>query len=192
MLHIADRDPVKYLKKLIGKRDIEAALNRLDRLTQDEARMAIMQVLKVAHHIKNGAEIVGDQVNGVDHKVKDVSDKVSKTLDEKHEQVLEEIGIANRDHAHHLLLQCLSVAIRPLSVEELAAILVLDFDEAPMLNKDQRWEGRQRAVSSACSSLVTLVDDGNFCVIRFPIFRSLTPSAFPLKASIRSWPSLHT
>lgn len=172
MLHVAYRDLVKYLKKLMGKRDLEDALSRLDKLSQDQAHMAIMQVLKIARHIKNGAETVGDQVN--DHKVKDVGDKVSETLNEKHDPVLKEIGIANRGHAHHRLLQCLSVAIRPLRVEELTAILVLDFDEAgraiPMLNKDEKWEGRQRAVLSARSSLVTLVDDGDFCVTHFPTF----------------------
>ncbi|KAH9018277.1 hypothetical protein EDB84DRAFT_1442507 [Lactarius hengduanensis] len=46
----------RYLKKLIGRRDIEDALGRLDRLTQQEVQMAIVQVLKVAHN-------VSDQVN---------------------------------------------------------------------------------------------------------------------------------
>jgi len=53
--------------------------------------------------------------------------------------VLKEIGMANRDHAHRLF-QCLTVAIRPLHVEELAEILALDFEEAegatPKLNQD--------------------------------------------------------
>ncbi|KAH8986853.1 hypothetical protein EDB92DRAFT_1218888 [Lactarius akahatsu] len=53
----------RYLKKLIGRKDIEDALGRLDRLTQQEVQMAIVQVLKVAHHVKDGVEAVGDQVN---------------------------------------------------------------------------------------------------------------------------------
>ncbi|KAI9435323.1 hypothetical protein H4582DRAFT_681514 [Lactarius indigo] len=53
----------RYLKKLIGRKDIEDALARLDKLTQQEAQMAIVQVLKVAHDVKDGVEIVGDQVN---------------------------------------------------------------------------------------------------------------------------------
>ena len=81
--------------------------------------------------------------------------------------------MTNRAHAHRLL-QCLTIAVRPLRVEELAEVLTLDFGAGdgatPMLNKDWRWEDRQRAVLSACSSLVTLVDDGDFCVIHFPIF----------------------
>ena len=81
--------------------------------------------------------------------------------------------MTNRAHAHRLL-QCLTVAIRPLCVEELAEVLALDFGAGdgatPMLNKDWRWEDRQRAVLSACSSLVTLVDDGDSRVIQFSHF----------------------
>ena len=39
----------KYLNRLLGKTDIETALKRLDTLTQEEARMAIAEVLKVTH-----------------------------------------------------------------------------------------------------------------------------------------------
>ena len=78
--------------------------------------------------------------------------------------------MANRDHAHRLL-QCLTVAIRPLRVDELAEILALDFEGAtPTLNKDWRWEDRQRAVLSTCSSLITIVDDGDSRVIQFSHF----------------------
>ncbi|KAH9059079.1 hypothetical protein EDB87DRAFT_827858 [Lactarius vividus] len=66
-----------FLKKLIGRRDIEDALGRLDRLTQHEAQMAIVEVLKVTHDVKDGVVFVGEQVQGVDDKVKDVGDKVN-------------------------------------------------------------------------------------------------------------------
>jgi hypothetical protein len=99
--------------------------------------------------------------------------ELPKSLDETYERVLKEIGMANRDHSHRLL-QCLSVSIRPLLVEELAEILAFDFDGAegktPKLNKDWRWEDRQRAVLSACSSLITLVDNGRSRVIQFSHF----------------------
>jgi hypothetical protein len=65
----ADRDSEKYLKKLIGKTDLEDALSRLDRLTQEEAWMATAQVLKVAHRVEDGVKTVGEQVKGVDDKV---------------------------------------------------------------------------------------------------------------------------
>ncbi|KAH9008801.1 hypothetical protein EDB84DRAFT_1584341 [Lactarius hengduanensis] len=72
----------RYLKKLIGRRDIEDALGRLDRLTQQEVQMAIVQVLKIAHHVKNGVQSVGEQVLGVDDKVKDVDNKVNIAIED--------------------------------------------------------------------------------------------------------------
>jgi hypothetical protein len=60
---VAHGDPEKYLKKLIGRRDIEDALRRLDILTQEEARMATAQVLKLAHHVKDGVKSVDDKVD---------------------------------------------------------------------------------------------------------------------------------
>jgi hypothetical protein len=41
----------RYLNRLLGKNDIEAALKRLDTLTQEEARMAVAEVLKVTHNM---------------------------------------------------------------------------------------------------------------------------------------------
>ncbi|KAH9073566.1 hypothetical protein EDB83DRAFT_82859 [Lactarius deliciosus] len=43
----------KYLKKLAGRTELEDALKRLDKLTQEEARMAAAQVLKIAHNVEN-------------------------------------------------------------------------------------------------------------------------------------------
>ena len=43
----------KYLKKLVGRTDLEDALKRLDKLTQEEARMAAAQLLKITHNIEN-------------------------------------------------------------------------------------------------------------------------------------------
>ena len=62
-LPVADRNSEKYMKKLIGRKDIEDALSRLDRLTQEEARMATAQVMKVAHLVKDGVEAVRNKVN---------------------------------------------------------------------------------------------------------------------------------
>ncbi|KAF8265628.1 hypothetical protein EI94DRAFT_305312 [Lactarius quietus] len=48
----------KYLKKLIGKKDIEDALNRLDKLTQEEARMAAAEVLRLTQIVDNNVTTV--------------------------------------------------------------------------------------------------------------------------------------
>ena len=39
---------------MIGKKGIEDALSKLDRLTQEEVNMATVQILKVSHHIDGG------------------------------------------------------------------------------------------------------------------------------------------
>ena len=67
----------KYLKKLIGRTDIEDALKRLDRLTQEEARMAAVQLLKVANTIDNRVEGVADNVLVVDNRVAGVDERVA-------------------------------------------------------------------------------------------------------------------
>jgi hypothetical protein len=54
----------------MGKNDIEDALNRLDRLTQEEARMAAAQLLKVTNTIDN-------RVAGVDERVANVGERVT-------------------------------------------------------------------------------------------------------------------
>ena len=52
----------RYLKKLVGRTDIEDSLKRLDKLTQEEARMATAQVLKVTHTIDDRVKAVDDKV----------------------------------------------------------------------------------------------------------------------------------
>ena len=62
---LTERSPGKYMKKLIGRTDIEDALKRLDILTQEEARMATAQVLKVAHSVDDRVREVADNVDQV-------------------------------------------------------------------------------------------------------------------------------
>ena len=75
MLPLTEPLSEKYLKKLIGKTDIEDALKRIDRLTQEETRMATAQVLKVTN-------VVDDRVRGVDNKMAAVIDGAPHTFDE--------------------------------------------------------------------------------------------------------------
>ena len=50
---VANLYSAKFLKKLTGKKEMEDALKRLDKLTQDEARMAAAEILKLSHIIFN-------------------------------------------------------------------------------------------------------------------------------------------
>ena len=74
----------------------------------------------------------------------------------------------------HRLLQCLTVAIRPLLVEELAELLAFDFQAStggiPTLKEDWRWDDEEEAVLSICSSLITIIPRGNSRVVQFSHF----------------------
>ena len=59
----------KYSKKLMGNREIEDSLEKLDKLTREEARMASAEQLKMTHS-------VNDRVRGIGGQVKDVEDSV--------------------------------------------------------------------------------------------------------------------
>ena len=54
--------------------DLEDALKKLDRLTQEEARMANAEVLRIAHSIRDEVKIVDGRVEEVGDKVGDVGD----------------------------------------------------------------------------------------------------------------------
>jgi ankyrin repeat protein len=72
------------------------------------------------------------------------------------------------------MLQCLTVANRPLSVAELAELLAFDFEEAkggiPKLNLNWRWEDHEQAVLSTCSSLVTVIPNDGSPIVQFSHF----------------------
>ena len=99
--------------------------------------------------------------------------ELPKSLDETYDSILKNINQGTRAYARRLL-QCLTVATRPLRVEELAEVLAFDFDEAPggipTLNADWRREDEERAVLSTCSSLITVVHDGDSRVVQFSHF----------------------
>ncbi|KAH9060131.1 hypothetical protein EDB87DRAFT_1617075, partial [Lactarius vividus] len=87
-------------------------------------------------------------------------EELPESLDETYERIVMEIKKSNRANAYRML-QCLAVAIRPLSVAELAELLAFEFDAAkggfPKMNMDWRWEDHEQAVHSICSSLITIV-----------------------------------
>jgi hypothetical protein len=57
---VVERSAEKFAKKLFGESDIEAVLRRLDRLTQEEARMTVAHTLKVVHGLFDNLRVVMD------------------------------------------------------------------------------------------------------------------------------------
>jgi hypothetical protein len=52
--------PEKFIKKLFGENDVDAVLQRLDRLTQDEARTTAAQTLEVVYGLVQNVRAVMD------------------------------------------------------------------------------------------------------------------------------------
>ena len=84
------------------------------------------------------------------------------------------ISKAQKNNAHRLL-QCLTVAVRPLLVEELAELLAFDFQVLtsggiPTLKEDWRWDDQEEAVLSTCSSLIAIIPRDDTRVVQFSHF----------------------
>ena len=100
--------------------------------------------------------------------------ELPETLDETYDRILKGINKSQKDNAHRLL-QCLTVAVRPLLVEELAELLAFDFQASssggiPMLKEDWRWDDEEEAVLSTCSSLITIIPRSDSRVVQFSHF----------------------
>ena len=72
--NLTERRTAKFFRKLAGMADLEDALKKLDKLTQEEARMANAEILRIANSIR-------DEVKIVDGKVEEVGDKVQVVID---------------------------------------------------------------------------------------------------------------
>ena len=97
--------------------------------------------------------------------------ELPESLDETYKRILKEINNANRVHTYRLL-QCLTVARRPLRVEELAEVLTFDLSTGgiPKLNADWRCINQEQAVLSACSSLVSVITVNGSQIVQFSHF----------------------
>jgi hypothetical protein len=97
--------------------------------------------------------------------------ELPETLDETYERTLREINKADWELAHRLF-QCVTVASRPLRVEELAEFLAFDFKSGPVAKFHEGWrlEDPVDAVLSTCSTLLALVNIDGSPVIQFSHF----------------------
>jgi archaellum component FlaC len=89
----------KYMKRLVGRTDIEDALGRLERLLQDEIGMATTQGLKATHEVNNQVKGVDDKVQGIDSKMQRVDDRV-RDVDDKIDLVIDGVQFTLNQPAH--------------------------------------------------------------------------------------------
>ena len=106
--------------------------------------------------------------------LRDQLNALPKSLDETYKRVLYEIQSTNQGRYAHRLLQCITVSMRPLRVDELAEVLAFELEtaegELPKYHPNWRWEDQEHAVLSACSSLITIVNSHDTRVIQFSHF----------------------
>jgi len=80
----------------MGRTAIEDALKRLDRLTQEEARMAAAQVLNVANTVDDRVQGIADNILGIDNRVAGIDDKVADIGDRLKEVDEQVTGVDDR------------------------------------------------------------------------------------------------
>ena len=90
---LADYGSEKFLKKLMGRTDVEDALLRLDMLTKEESLMLMARNLEVTHQINGVVHDVDDNVKVTKLLAEDIDDnvKATKVLTEDIEVLVKDI-----------------------------------------------------------------------------------------------------
>ena len=58
--YLTERRTVKVIKQDFARKDVEAVLQRLDRLTEDEARTTAAQALEVVYNLVQNMTVIMD------------------------------------------------------------------------------------------------------------------------------------
>jgi len=84
---LADSVSEQFLKRLMGKTDVEDALLQLDLLTKEENLMAVAKTFEVAHHVDDNVneikvltEVIDDKVEVIDKNVRAVRERTQSSL----------------------------------------------------------------------------------------------------------------
>jgi hypothetical protein len=77
---LADLETEKFLKRLVGRTDVEVALHRLDILTKEEALMTATRCLEVTHHVDGNVAMIKELTHDVRDNVRVVED-VTRRVD---------------------------------------------------------------------------------------------------------------
>ncbi|KAF8268161.1 hypothetical protein EI94DRAFT_1208575 [Lactarius quietus] len=88
----------KYFKKLVGwaGAPVEDALQKLDRLTQDETRMAMAETLRITRETDDRVECVQENLKGVNQNIQTVDLNV-QGIDDKMQSVKDELqGVGDK------------------------------------------------------------------------------------------------
>ena len=156
-----------------GDRRIDTLLSVRSRSEQRECQCLVLLAVLFSHHLSLRFRLVSCQLDilkaALPQTVLHILDGLPKNLNETYESMLMKINMTLRKPAARLL-RCLVAAVRPLHVEELAEILSMDFGDEEADSEygmDQHWEDHERAVLSACTSLVDVFDNDGSRAVHF-------------------------
>ncbi len=76
---MADYGSEKFLKRLVGRKDVEVVLSRLDMLTKEECLMVMARNLEVTHRIDGVVHDVDSNVKATKVLTEDIGDSVKAT-----------------------------------------------------------------------------------------------------------------
>ena len=99
---LADYDTEQIMKRLVGRRDVEDALQRLDTLTNAEGLMAAARTLEVVDQVDENVTQVKEVIHRVDDKVEatlELTQRVEQRVVETKE-VVHEVGSNITDIKH--------------------------------------------------------------------------------------------
>ena len=82
------------MKKVVGNTEVEDSLQKLDKLTQEEARMAAAELIRITRSVDDGVQDVGKRVQDVEGRVQSVGERV--------EDKVQDVGNNVQDVNHKL------------------------------------------------------------------------------------------
>jgi hypothetical protein len=101
MFHEVDVVSEKFLKRVMGRTDLEDGMKKLDKLTSEEVAMASAQLLKVAHNIDSNVTEANEGVRRVDEKCCSCT-TMSKRSMARYKQWLTVGDVCLASHQRHL------------------------------------------------------------------------------------------
>jgi hypothetical protein len=69
ILHLPDYEIERFLDRLMGRTEVEDALQRLDVLTGDELRMVVANILEVAHRVDRNVAVATEVTRDVGNRM---------------------------------------------------------------------------------------------------------------------------
>ncbi|KAF8496201.1 hypothetical protein F5888DRAFT_415711 [Russula emetica] len=145
----------RWLKKLMGNSDIEDSLKKLDKLTQEEARMAHAELLKVTHSIDEKVTNVDKRVKGVDETAKSIEGEVRNARSDLQDvggkiEGVEEIAQAVQADVKHVVS---SMRIAGTDTKDISSKVRDVGDKVDQVNRNQLRESLMRWLSAPDSSI---------------------------------------